>query len=367
MPKTHTPNSLLDRVDALLPLIRRDAAVAEAQGRLTDSVLQGLFDLDLFRLFVSERYQGMGCDLPTALRVFERVASADGATGWLVMIGAGGGLFSGFLPQEVARKIFESKYAVIAGSGMPCGVARPNADTTPDKFEVSGRWPYASGAHHASTFTANCKLANDPERIVSIAVPAHAVTIHDTWSTLGLNATGSHDFSIDPMTLDASMTFSLSEPPVLNEPIYHCPLETLAHLSFASVALGLSQLALSAFETHYQQTTTAKAAPNQNKQTQIKRARDQLTQARDTLYPQAERLWQSLTEKGAVSKTQQEATKQTCLTLVGTCLQSADALKAQAGMMAIKRDSEFGRAWRDLHTLAQHALLAPEEMAATST
>ncbi|MDR9498335.1 MAG: acyl-CoA dehydrogenase family protein [Hydrogenovibrio sp.] len=360
MPKTHRSNPLLDHVEALLPLIRRDAAVAEAQGRLTDSVLQNLFDLGLFRLFVSERYQGMSVDLPTALRVFERVASADGATGWLVMIGAGGGLFSGFLPEKAARALFESKYAVIAGSGMPCGMARPNADTAPDGFEVSGRWPYASGAHHASTFTANCKLAGDEDRIVSIAVPASAVTIHDTWSTLGLNATGSHDFSIDPMPLDASMTFSLSEPPVLNEPIYHCPLETLAHLSFASVALGLSQLALSAFEAHCQQAIAPNAAPNQNKQTQIIKGRDQIKQARNTVYPQAERIWQSLTGEGTVSKAQQEATRQTCLELVQTCLQNADALKAQAGMMAIKTDSEFGRAWRDLHTLAQHALLAPE-------
>lgn len=343
-----------------MPLIRRDAAVAEAQGRLTDSVLQGLFDLGLFRLFVSERYQGMGCDLPTALRVFERVASADGATGWLVMIGAGGGLFSGFLPEKSARALFESKYAVIAGSGMPCGVARPNTDTAPDGFEVSGRWPYASGAHHASTFTANCKVAGDEDRIVSIAVPASAVTMHDTWSTLGLKATGSHDFSIDPMPLDASMTFSLSEPPVLDEPIYHCPLETLAHLSFASVALGLLQLALSAFEAHCQQTLTPNATPNQSRQTQIKQVRDQLEQGRDTIYPQAERLWQSLIEEGTISKAQQEATRQTCLKLVQTCLQNADALKAQAGMMAIKMDSEFGRAWRDLHTLAQHALLTPE-------
>ncbi len=128
MRKHPNAQALLNQVETLLPLIRADAPTAERQGHLTDAVLAALFKQRLFRLFIPECYQGEATDLPTALKVFERIAYADGATGWLVMIGAGGGLFSGFMAEAAAREIFEPENAVIAGSGMPSGLAKTTKD-----------------------------------------------------------------------------------------------------------------------------------------------------------------------------------------------------------------------------------------------
>lgn len=354
-PKT---DNRLQQLETILPLIRAEAATAEKQGHLTDAVLAALFEQRLFRLFIPECYQGEATDLPTALKVFERIAYADGATGWLVMIGAGGGLFSGFMAEAAAREIFEPENAVIAGSGMPSGLAK----TAENGFEASGRWAYASGAHHATWFTANCKV-DDTEDILAIAVPAAEVTVHSTWSAFGMKATGSHDFSVEKVSVPRDFTFSLSDAPVLNDPIFHCPLETLASVTFGSVAIGIAQHALEAFQTFAQHKTVyghdGVLAEQSAIQQCIEQAQTQIENARTQLYALADAVWQTCEHGQTPDETLRIQVQTECVTLVQNGLHAADSLKAHAGMMAVFDTSEFGQAWRDLHVLSQHVILSP--------
>ncbi len=358
MRKHPNAQALLNQVESLLPLIRADAPTAERQGHLTDAVLAALFEQRLFRLFIPECYQGEATDLPTALKVFERIAYADGATGWLVMIGAGGGLFSGFMAEAAAREIFEPENAVIAGSGMPSGLAK----TTKDDFEASGRWAYASGAYHASWFTANCKV-DDTDDILAIAVPAAKITVHSTWLAFGMKATGSHDFSVEKVTVPRDFTFSLADAPVLNDPIFHCPLETLASVTFGSVAVGIAQHALEAFQAFAQHKTVygqdGVLAEQPAIQQCIEQAQTQIEHARTRLYDLADAVWQACEHGQSPNEAVRTQVQTECVTLVQNGLHAADSLKARAGMMAVFDTSEFGQAWRDLHVLSQHVILSP--------
>ncbi|QCU89296.1 hypothetical protein [Thiomicrorhabdus sediminis] len=346
----NTNDNLLDQVDSLLPLIRQDAHIAAQQGHLTDAVLDGLFDLRLFRLFIARAYNGQGADLPSALRIFEKIASADGATGWLVMIGAGGGLFSGFIEKDAAAQIFTPEKAVIAGSGSPLG----SAQTIADQYRVSGRWPYASGAYHATWFTANCQLDKEPDKIISIAVAKEHVTIHDTWSVMGMQATGSHDFSIEPTSIDKSYSFNLFAEPLIDEPIFYCPLLSLAHLTFASVALGIASNALRLFAEFSQQKGTFTQADTKQAYHQ---AMQSFSQSQQAFYHTADKSWQALVTHRNLDEALVKEVEQVCLDAVHNCLHAIDTLKTHVGMLVVFNDSEFGRAWRDLHVLSQHALL----------
>ncbi|HFS85291.1 MAG TPA: hypothetical protein ENK72_01585, partial [Epsilonproteobacteria bacterium] len=233
---------LLQQVEAIIPLISEASAASETLGKLRGDVLNALYEARVFHLFVPEVFGGNPIGLPAALEVFETISYADGATGWIVMIGAGGGLFSGFLEPSSAKEIFGAPTGVIAGSGMPRG----RAIKTEGGYIVSGRWPYASGADHATTFTANCVIEGTDE-ILSIAVPAAQVTIHDTWHVFGMKATGSHDFSVESVYVKEAFTFDLFSTPKRDEPIYRCPLLPLASLTFGSVALGIARHALDLF------------------------------------------------------------------------------------------------------------------------
>ncbi|WP_319380404.1 hypothetical protein [Thiomicrorhabdus sp.] len=350
IPSTQHP--LIEKVRNLLPLIEQTSSEAERLGHLPDRVLNALFELRLFRLFIPAEYNGEPTDLPTALRIFELIASADGATGWLVMIGAGGGLFSGFIEERAARGIFAPERAVIAGSGSPSGLAI----TKKNGFEVSGRWAYASGAHHATWFTANCKIDGNDEQIISIAMPAEQVEIHDTWHVFGMQATGSHDFTAEPVFVPENCTFSLADKPLLKDPIFHCPLETLASLTFASVAVGIAQHAFDEFQRFIESKPLVGDIDIQQR---IKQANELISQGRQQLYQLAEAVWNEAENAKAPRETLRRQVDEDCREIVQNGVTAADLLKARAGMLAAFTDSAFGRAWRDLHTLSQHIIVSP--------
>ncbi|QKI88274.1 hypothetical protein [Thiomicrorhabdus xiamenensis] len=359
MRKHPNSESLLQNVKSILPAIRQAARESEQQGHLTDELLTVLFEQRLFRLFIADKYNGETTDLPSALRVFELVASADGATGWLVMIGAGGGLFSGFLEEGAAREVFLPERAVIAGSGMPAGQAK----TTASGFDVNGRWPYASGAYHATWFTANCKIDGGDKEIISIAVPAEQVVIHDTWQVFGMQATGSNDFSINAAAVPNAFTFSLEKAPISDDAIFRCPLETLASLSFASVAVGIAQHACEAFEELIRHKTvpgsTTPLSEDSDIQYRIGEAQRLIDTSRNRLYQLAESVWGNLEQGISPPETLIRQVQKNCQQIVQAGIRAADLLKARAGMAAVFIDSPFGRAWRDLQTLSQHAIVAP--------
>ncbi|WP_373019269.1 hypothetical protein [Thiomicrorhabdus sp.] len=362
MRKHPTPQDLLNNVKAILPIIKQAAEASEQLGRLQDEVLDALFEQRLFRLFIPEKYNGEPTDLPTALHAFELIASADGATGWLAMIGAGGGLFSGFLEESAASEIFSPERAVIAGSGMPSGVATKNQD---DGYDVSGRWAYASGAHNATWFTANCLIEGTDNEITAVAVPAEQVEIHDTWNVFGMKATGSHDFSVESVPVKRAYTFSLFKEPVLDDPIFRCPLEVLASLTFASVAVGIAQHALDEFNEYAQHKqsfgSTAPLAENEGIKQRCDKANQLISTCSDELYRLAEQVWTQLENGETPEEALRKEVQQAGIDIVQDCVEATNLLKARAGMLAVFTGSAFGRAWRDLNVLSQHVMLAPTE------
>src|SRR4051812_23260818 len=145
---------LLAAVQVVAPVVTSAAAEADRAGRYPAHVIDALTAQRLFRLWIPRSLGGDELPLPASLEVFEAASRLDGAAGWLVTIGTGGGLFAAQFDEETAREIFGPPEALIAGSGAPCGTAVRSKDG----YRVEGRWGYASGAHHATSFTANCVL-----------------------------------------------------------------------------------------------------------------------------------------------------------------------------------------------------------------
>ena len=151
-------DSLKQRKLALIedfqPALERMAEDAEREGRIPEKVVSWLYRHGFYRLWVPERYGGAQMSLPDVLAVYERAAYIDGALGWAIMIGCGGGLFAAYLPDSVAADLFSHEEALVAGSGMPTGTAVP----VEGGYKVSGRWRFASGIHQASIITASCRI-----------------------------------------------------------------------------------------------------------------------------------------------------------------------------------------------------------------
>jgi alkylation response protein AidB-like acyl-CoA dehydrogenase len=244
-------DEVLAAVAAVTPLIRGRAAAAEQAGRAPDELIAALHQQRLFRLWIPERFGGDELPLPDALRAFEAVARVDGSIGWLVTIGVGGGLFAAYMEASAARAIYEPADALIAGSGAPSG----RAQVVRGGYRVSGQWRYASGAPHATWFTANAVVYRRSEsappprtrEVRAMAFPADTVTVESTWDVAGLRATASHDFAVAAAFVPGAYSFAVGDARQGSGPLYRFPFGSIAELSFASVGLGIARHAMDEF------------------------------------------------------------------------------------------------------------------------
>jgi indole-3-acetate monooxygenase len=355
--------ALLESARAIAALVREDAAAIERAGRITERVLSELHERRLFRLLIPRTVGGEELPLCPALEIFEALARADGAVGWTVMIGAGAGWFGGFLERHAASEIFGAADAVVAGSGAPRGTAR----RVRGGYRVSGRWAYASGAHHAAWFTASCIVDDGVPAMTptvrAVAVPANEATIHETWSVTGLRGTGSEDFEIRDRFVPESRTFSvLTDAPVEPGPLYRFPFLSLAELSFAAVSLGIARRALDEFaglaNAKRPMGSDELLAADADVKTRYARAEAAVRSSRAWLYASADEMWRAVCRGDTPSEHERALARLAAVDTAARCARAVDELRSRAGMTPLFASSPLGRAWRDAHAVTQNMAVA---------
>lgn len=190
---------------ALRPALEAGAAEGERTGRLTDEVVRALADSGLFGLRVPRELGGIEADPATYIDVIEELSYADGSAGWVMMattFGTGGGSVS-LGPSVVEQMYREGAGYVSAGQVAPLGKA---TRVGPDRYRISGRFQFGSGAQIASWFFGAYVLHEDGRpaldekarpRVIWAFAPRSQVVVHeDTWDVTGLRATGSFDYEV---------------------------------------------------------------------------------------------------------------------------------------------------------------------------
>jgi alkylation response protein AidB-like acyl-CoA dehydrogenase len=351
---------------ALEAVVRTDIAIGRRECRLPSAVRDEIVAHDLFRLWIPARYGGLELPLPEALRIYEAAARLDGSFGWSVMIGAGGGLFAAYLSPAFAEATFRPRTAVVAGSGAIGGTA----EQVPGGFRVTGRWRYASGADYATVFTANCRLtehgmplsaAGDP-LIRAMAFSPKDVTIHRTWDTTGLRATGSHDMEVRDVFVPVDATF-VTDMPLEPGPLYRIPFGILTELPVSAVVLGIAQHAVDEFAS----LARSKPAPGSALVLEqlgvvcdgLHDARAQLEEARRELYELASRVWAAAQSERRLTQEIASDCTETSVRLVRSLVSAVTDLVPLSGMNALRIDDPFSIAWRDLEAAAAHYSVSP--------
>jgi alkylation response protein AidB-like acyl-CoA dehydrogenase len=136
--------------------IRDASAEAERTGKIHPCQLAIIYEQQWFKLLVPAIYSGLEKSIPELVRLEESISWANGSVGWVVTLCSGAGWFGGFIESQKAAGVFNRADLCLAGSGAATG----EAIITDSGYKVSGVWKYASGAHHATHFTANCIIKN---------------------------------------------------------------------------------------------------------------------------------------------------------------------------------------------------------------
>ena len=160
---------LLDSVLGLAPLIRDRADEAERNHRLSPAVVRALAEAGVFRMGVPRALGGLEVSPLTFYRIVEEAARLDGSTGWCVFIGVASALIGAYLSDEAAEDIFgRDPLVVTAGSVAPVG----KATVCTGGYEVTGRWPYASGCQHSSWMFGACHVTEGGQtRLTTAGIP----------------------------------------------------------------------------------------------------------------------------------------------------------------------------------------------------
>jgi alkylation response protein AidB-like acyl-CoA dehydrogenase len=180
-------------------------------------VVDALRDAELFWILVPRELGGAEASVVDALGVFEELAYADGSTGWSTMANATSSAFAAiYTGDEAAKTMFgPNGRGIHAGMFGPVGTAR----ATDDGFAVSGNYQFGSGCAHATWIAAGTQEVdaggtplNDDVGLPALRIVflrPEQVTMRGNWEVLGLQGTGSYDYTVDDQFVEEEFSFPL--------------------------------------------------------------------------------------------------------------------------------------------------------------
>jgi len=349
----------------LTDTIRGASAEAEKLRNLHPTQLQIIREQNWLNQFVPKEFGGLELSLPEGVRVEECLSWADGSVGWVVTLCSGAAWFSGFLPRELLTEIFTEEHACFAGSGAPTGTAR----ITETGYEVNGFWKYASGSLHATVFSANCvithgnvPLLNDDNSLIvkAFLFKKEEVTLHLNWNSMGMLATGSHNFEVKPIHLDANRCFVIdSESAMLKQPLYQFPFLPLAEVTLSANLSGMAVRFLDLCKILFEERLKNKPF-TESQITTLKRklseAQKDLENCRQEFYNMLDVSW-GVCESGKVIPLSHVRELSQCShRLADVSRKWVNELYPYCGLAAANTDTEVNRVWRNFHTAGQHAI-----------
>jgi alkylation response protein AidB-like acyl-CoA dehydrogenase len=358
------PTAIHDEIQSaareLSGLARELAPETERQRQLPDDLVSRLRASGLMLAGAPREAGGLELAPGAALRCAEEIARGDASAGWCVSIAATSSLLAAYLPAESRAELFDDPQGVAAGVWAPRGKAR----TVDGGVVLSGRWAYCSAITHAAVFFAGCIIDNDQDPTGAkptpsvIAIPQGELDIVDTWHTLGLRGTGSHDAVADELFVPAARVFSLFDGPVLDRPLYRFPIFGYFALSIGAATLGNARgtidelAALAAHKVGQGSTRTLAQRPATH--AAVAAAESSLRAARAMYYEAIEAAWEAAQQEEPVPLTLRNDLR---LAATHAVRSSADVVRTMydlGGGTAIYDDSPLQRRFRDAYTATAH-------------
>jgi alkylation response protein AidB-like acyl-CoA dehydrogenase len=347
--------------------MRQYAVEAEQMRTLHPRQLAVIYNNRWFNLYVPGKYRGLGLSLPEGLQIQEALAWTDGSAGWTVTLCSGANWFIGYLPQDTAAALFHSEKVCFAGSGRSSGIAKMIND---DEFEISGSWQYATGAAHATAFTANCHIEKDGSilqhedgtpLVAAFIFLRGEVLVHEDWKGMGMIATSSNSFEVSRLQVNKNRRFAIDErKPVLPDKIYQYPFLQFAE---STLAVNMSGMAIRFMDLFEQNLTERKIADHFSEDrrhslfVRYEAARHEQQDAREHFYLTLRSSWNAWDENTHFASPALENVGQVSRHLAAVSRKIVDELFPLCGLVVSNPGSEINRVWRNLHTAVLHPLL----------
>jgi len=351
-----------------MPILDRDAEAGEQAGAITKAALVAMQEAGAFRMTMPLALGGLEADPVTQYEVIETLSEADGAAGWVAMIGSDAGYFAGRIDPELARELFPNPDLLTCSSSAPTG----RAERVEGGYRVEGRWRFASCCRHATWFNAACLITENGEPVIgadgrpemrTAVLPIEEVEIVDNWKVTGLCGSSSNDIAIHDVFVPERRVVGHGmsghdavEPP---SPLYTYWMMIMCNVS--GVPMGIARRSIREACTianqkmAYGSTTLVREDPLL--QARIGRAETALASARAFLIESVSELWETLVAGRELSMEIKSRFRMANLNGFHVAKDVTSWMYEIGGSGALYKPHPLERAMRDITVAANHLLV----------
>jgi indole-3-acetate monooxygenase len=355
------------RIADLASLVAEHREAMDRERRLPNAVFQAIADAGLLRLWLPRAMGGWELSPPDFMAVVEAAAALDGSVGWIVGNGGGMSRAAGYMSEAVARPWFSNPHALIVATTGATGQAHP-AD---GGYRISGRWPFASGIHHASLVAAPCQVVDDSGQgpVLLCYVPSKHAEVIDNWRVSGLRGSGSCDYTLNDVFVPTEHTHDMLAPPATQPgTIYRWPAGLAFSTTVAVVPLGIARAALDTFTgglaARTRRGTAAALRDRELIQSDIGRAEVLHAAARALLLAAMNELTDAIDAGGDRLIRARAMYRAACTNAAEAAIRIAEMVSAMAGAASIWEAHPLERQVRDIHAAAKHIAMSPNNYVA---
>jgi alkylation response protein AidB-like acyl-CoA dehydrogenase len=218
--------------------------------RLAAPVVAAMEASGLNALMSPRELGGFAAEPSLMCEVVEQIARGDASTGWCAGIGMGSNFMSGLITETAAKAIFTRVNRGGAGPFAPGG----RAVVAGDGYRITGRWPYSSNCHQAAVAACGMITFADgkPTKLNAEGVPTIELAyltrdqfeIDETWNTLGMRGTGSHDIVVTDAEISVEATSTLFDTMWPDDALFRLRSFDILGPCLGVVPLGIGRAAL---------------------------------------------------------------------------------------------------------------------------
>ena len=326
----------------------------------------------LYQVCTPTEYGGLELPPRNYAEIVEQLAKADASAAWCVFIGITSAFLLASAQSEELKELLRRPGVITAGVFAPNGRAKPTTRSGTKGYLVKGRWQWGSGSQNAHWIAGGALVVDDagavqrdasgkPEH-VSVVFEAGEVELIDTWNVMGLQGTGSTDYSVNDLFVPASRTVHRFGKRRSDHPIFLFPNFGMLAIGIASVSLGAARATIEDFlefaGKKVPQGNTRVLAEKQSTQSGIAKAEAILRAGRAFFYEAIDVAWAGAL-RGEVSIEHRSDLRLATSQAVQAAKTCVDTIYELAGGTAVYRTSTIQRRFRDVHVAGQHMMVGP--------
>ncbi len=238
------------RAETMIPTLRARAKEAEALRRLPEATMTELRSSGVARVLQPAMFGGAQAALSGMLDVLIPVGAGCGSTAWCLAQYIMHNYMIARWPMAAQNRVWgERPDCLVSGIVIPLlGTARPVADG----YVISGNWPFVSGVMGSDWCVLAAMVDGGTPKLDSeryFIVSTSKLEIADTWHSIGLRGSGSHDIAARELFVPTCMSVPLRTlrdgPPHGQaphpEPLYRSSVGMTFGILLASAIVGMAE------------------------------------------------------------------------------------------------------------------------------